>query len=200
MGEEQDNLHDALKELIVNDYFTPNIKAEVILDALLTPYVAGIVKEQLEDVGNIELIAKEMSLHDPKNPDKSDRGPKVDYVLADEKYVYLVELKTTESSEDGKQRARYEALTRKRFGESLPDRSGRGCLYSQNNAICLFSVMPLNTPSARRRSIFVQFRDTYPVRSIISCPSSDNIQSSSAAILGFVSSGALSPMREAVTA
>ena len=30
-------LSDKIKKQVVNDYFTPNIKAEVILDTLLTP-------------------------------------------------------------------------------------------------------------------------------------------------------------------
>lgn len=34
---------------MVNDYFTPNIKAEVILDALLTDYAAEIIKAQCGD-------------------------------------------------------------------------------------------------------------------------------------------------------
>ena len=31
------SLSDKIEKQVVNDYFTPNIKAEVILDTLLTP-------------------------------------------------------------------------------------------------------------------------------------------------------------------
>lgn len=32
-------LKETIEQQVVNDYFTPNIKAEVILDTLLTPYI-----------------------------------------------------------------------------------------------------------------------------------------------------------------
>ena len=48
---------------VVNDYFTPNIKAEVILDTLLTPYSTQIVQGQLNElVGSLTFLSKEMSL------------------------------------------------------------------------------------------------------------------------------------------
>ena len=52
-----------IKQWIVNDYFTPNIKAEVILDTLLTPYSTQIVQGQLNElVGSLTFLSKEMSL------------------------------------------------------------------------------------------------------------------------------------------
>lgn len=44
-----------IKNWVVNDYFTPNIKAEVILDTLLTPVIHRLVP-------GTELVAKEMSI------------------------------------------------------------------------------------------------------------------------------------------
>ena len=56
-----------LKDQLVNDYYTPNIKAEVTFDTLLTPYITGIVKDGLkknkhEVDGEIKFITKEMSI------------------------------------------------------------------------------------------------------------------------------------------
>ena len=52
-----------IKKWVVNDYFTPNIKAEVILDTLLTPYSTQIVQGQLNElVGSLTFLTKEMSL------------------------------------------------------------------------------------------------------------------------------------------
>lgn len=95
-------LSDTIKQQVVNDYFTPNIKAEVILDALLTPYISQILKNQLDI--DAELLTKEMSMEEEST--KDDRGAKIDYLLADEQ-VYLVELKTTSGSIGKKQANRY---------------------------------------------------------------------------------------------
>lgn len=43
------SLSDTIANWVVNDYFTPNIKAEVILDTLLTDYAAEIIKAQCGD-------------------------------------------------------------------------------------------------------------------------------------------------------
>ena len=43
MAKSEYNLVQEIKKCVVNDYFTPNIKAEVILDTLLTPYVSEII-------------------------------------------------------------------------------------------------------------------------------------------------------------
>ena len=106
--------NDNIKECIVNDYFTPNIKAEVILNALLTPYIANIIKEQASHpmdgsrcpfTGELALIAKEMSVIELGK--EGNIGTKIDYVLGDDKWVYLVELKTTDSSINKDQAERY---------------------------------------------------------------------------------------------
>lgn len=57
------SLSGTIKHWVVNDYFTPNIKAEVILDTLLTPYSTQIVQGQLNElVGSLTFLSKEMSL------------------------------------------------------------------------------------------------------------------------------------------
>ena len=63
MAEQVNGLMKQLKKWVVNDYFTPNIKAEVILDTLLTPYSTQIVQGQLNElVGSLTFLSKEMSL------------------------------------------------------------------------------------------------------------------------------------------
>lgn len=102
-----ETLESVIRELIVNDYFTPNIKAEVILDTLLTPYIPQILKNQL-DIDTV-LLTKEMSLEEiPEDGQKpnDDRGSKIDYLLEGE-CVYLVELKTSVGSIDIEQTKRY---------------------------------------------------------------------------------------------
>ena len=59
----KDGKMDEIRKWVVNDYFTPNIKAEVILDTLLTPYSTQIVQGQLNElVGSLTFLSKEMSL------------------------------------------------------------------------------------------------------------------------------------------
>ena len=96
-------LSDKIRERVVNDYFTPNIKAEVILDTLLTPYIKQMLKAQLNI--DAKLLTKEMSIKDIDGTD--DRGAKIDYVLEDNDTVYLVELKTTKGSINSDQAKRY---------------------------------------------------------------------------------------------
>lgn len=97
-------LSNTIQELVVNDYFTPNIKAEVILDTLLTPVIHRLVP-------GTELVAKEMSIPEWKGSEEETcygaHGPKIDYVLAGPEKVYLVELKTTLSSLDDEQADSY---------------------------------------------------------------------------------------------
>ena len=95
---------DDIRKWVVNDYFTPNIKAEVILDTLLTPYITEILTDQAKDIfsGELCFITKEMSVLESEESKKGsgygNMGTKIDYVLGDEEAVYLVELKTTDSS------------------------------------------------------------------------------------------------------
>lgn len=101
------SLSETIKDLVVNDYFTPNIKAEVILDTLLAPYIPQILKKQCGV--DAKLLTKEMSLEEiPKDGQQpnDDRGSKIDYLL-EGKCVYLVELKTTDGSIEAKQAERY---------------------------------------------------------------------------------------------
>lgn len=115
MTEPENNLAQEIKKWVVNDYFTPNIKAEVILDALLTRYIAEIIEEQFRDgpcfQGTLRFVTKEMSVRDLEKPVENssygNMGTKIDYILGDEQAFYLVELKTTDSSIERTQADRY---------------------------------------------------------------------------------------------
>lgn len=115
-------MHDKIKDWVVNDYFTPNIKAEVILDTLLTPYIEGIIKDQCDQCGvDAVFVTKEMSVFDESRD--NNQGEKIDYILADAETVYLVELKTTKESIKPEQALLYqENCFGKNFGEVFGDK------------------------------------------------------------------------------
>lgn len=121
-------LSDTITKWVVNDYFTPNIKAEVILDTLLTPYIGKILQEKLGSNTEPDFLAKEMSLRGVQDDEgqESNLGSKIDYVLADkqENTVYLVELKTTDSSINADQLSLYDSLVKETttFGDVLGKR------------------------------------------------------------------------------
>lgn len=104
-------MRDYIKKWMLNDYYTPSITAEVILDTLLTPYVPGIIRAQCGvQVGESVFVTKEMSILEAGGD--SNRGAKIDYILAgddssEDTPVCLVELKTTDSSLKKDQAARY---------------------------------------------------------------------------------------------
>lgn len=104
MAEQVNGLMKQLKKWVVNDYFTPNIKAEVILDMLLTPYVGQLLKNECGI--DAVFLTKEMSLEEALKPSNDDRGSKIDYIFWGED-VYLVELKTTSGSIKAKQAKHY---------------------------------------------------------------------------------------------
>ena len=89
----------------LNDFCTPNIKAEVIFDMLLSPFITDIVKEGMNSNGRFVLLAKEFPLKVYEN----NKGPKVDYLLMDDSTndLYLVELKTDNNSFNKKQYSIY---------------------------------------------------------------------------------------------
>ena len=89
----------------LNEFCTPNIKAEVIFDMLLSPFITDIVKEGMNSNGRFVLLAKEFPLKVYEN----NKGPKVDYLLMDDSTndLYLVELKTDNNSFNKKQYSIY---------------------------------------------------------------------------------------------
>ena len=104
-----ENKHEIFYNLIkfwtLNDFCSPNIKAEVIFDMLLSPFITDIVKEGMNSNGGFVLLAKEFPLKVYEN----NKGPKVDYLLMDDSTndLYLVELKTDNNSFNKKQYSIY---------------------------------------------------------------------------------------------
>ena len=109
------SFYDLVKKWTVNDFHTPGIKAEVIIDMLISEFVPDIVSKFLSEKGkpeaNLVLLAKEFpvkSISGDKSPyvlNQTNRNAKVDYLLADERTetLYYAELKTTTDSFDDKQ-------------------------------------------------------------------------------------------------
>ena len=97
--------YNLIKFWTLNDFCTPNIKAEVIFDMLLSPFITDIVKEGMNSNGRFVLLAKEFPLKVYEN----NKGPKVDYLLMDYSTndLYLVELKTDNNSFNKKQYSIY---------------------------------------------------------------------------------------------
>ena len=118
MGESNTFGLDIIEKSIITDYFTPNIKSEVIFDMLLAPVITEIIQVILNE--DTELIAKEFPLLNRNFSQCSESGYRncnIDYLLrsTDKKIWYLVELKTTESSEDKQQRDNYKDLLGKKI-------------------------------------------------------------------------------------
>lgn len=88
--------YNLIKFWTLNDFCTPNIKAEVIFDMLLSPFITDIVKNGINSNGHLVLLAKEFPLKVHQN----NKGPKVDYLLMDDSTndLYIVELKTDNNS------------------------------------------------------------------------------------------------------
>lgn len=98
-----------LFEEIVNDYYTANYKAEVVIDTLITPVLVDILNDSL--VGEFEYITKEFPIL--KDEDDDFRSFKADYLVRNNKEkdnknkFYFIELKTSNSSLDSNQLNRY---------------------------------------------------------------------------------------------
>lgn len=97
--------YNLIKFWTLNDFCTPSIKAEVIFDMLLSPFITDIVKNGINSNGHLVLLAKEFPLKVHQN----NKGPKVDYLLMDDSTndLYIVELKTDNNSFDKEQYNKY---------------------------------------------------------------------------------------------
>ena len=73
MHEQAGHFMEQIERWAVNDYFTPNIKAEVILDTLLTPYIPRILKSRYDDIDAV-LLAKEMSMIEAQKDEEPENG------------------------------------------------------------------------------------------------------------------------------
>lgn len=98
-------MEEIIQKEVVNDYFTAGIKAEVILDMLLRPVLEKVLNQLLrrKDQG-VHFITKEFPIPTEAN---DNHNCNVDYLMYGEKAVYLIELKTSSTSEDEKQLENY---------------------------------------------------------------------------------------------
>lgn len=106
-----------IKKWVINDYCTPGIKAEVIIDMLISEFIEEILYCGLElwqngtEIKDIQLLLKEFPIQIDEN-ENTDRNFKVDYLVADHKgkIVYVIELKSADMSYSKEQRIRYSEL------------------------------------------------------------------------------------------
>lgn len=102
-------IYEIFAREVVKDYFTANIKAEVILDTILTPVISEILTTVYKDTqGEMRLIAKEFPILKKNGKGKKEyRSWNADYLMCDDEIVYWVELKTTQGSVGKRQKDRY---------------------------------------------------------------------------------------------
>jgi hypothetical protein len=111
-------LDELICDSVLNDYYSAGIKAEVVLDTMMTPVIADLLKEQITFTGKPVYITKEFPL---KTSAEDHRNRKADYVLMDNKSIYLVELKTSMGSIYKEQLGSY--------GEKLDNYNGKKLFY-----------------------------------------------------------------------
>lgn len=91
------NFFEMVKKWTVNDYRTQGIKSEVIIDMLISEFVAEIIAFGLEvdvkDKSKVKLLAKEFPI---KLGEKYIKNAKASYLIGDDvnKKIYLTELNT----------------------------------------------------------------------------------------------------------
>lgn len=106
------SFYDMVKKWTVRDFRTQKIKAEVIVDMLISDYIEDIVSQSLgNDIKDIKLIAKEFPIarigQTPNEKEGNRQYASVDFLISgkenDKSVIYLVELKTSANSLDGLQ-------------------------------------------------------------------------------------------------
>lgn len=115
------DFYNMVKEWTVSDYCTPGIKAEVILDMLISDFIEELIQchySKLEHrTYSVRLLAKEFPIRTKAENlrnarAKNLRNAKVDYLVyinnAEKEKLVLVELKTTIDSFDSEQKDRME--------------------------------------------------------------------------------------------
>jgi len=108
---EGQDFYSVIKKWIIRDYSTQGIKAEVIIDMLISEIIEELVDWKMhgENIqsGKIRLVAKEFPLISKAM--ENHQNTKVDYLLyqQDGNITYLVELKTSRNSIEKEQMKRY---------------------------------------------------------------------------------------------
>ncbi len=113
----EESILSIITKNVINDYYTAGIKTEVVIDTLITPVIVDIVAGQLKGSNNLKYITKEFPLVKEAVKDKLEKmkqkkneteenkskkasysNTKADYILSDDKFIYIVELKTSSDS------------------------------------------------------------------------------------------------------
>lgn len=98
----EESILNIITDSVINDYYTAGIKTEVVIDTLITPVITELIKEMLENSGRKNIITGDVVYITKEFPmikqDGSYSNTKADYLIMDEKTVYLVELKTSMDS------------------------------------------------------------------------------------------------------
>ena len=106
--------YEMVKKWTVRDYLTPHIMSEVTINMLISEFIPEMLLYRLNDEKRMRLFGKEMPIPTVSlsNQDRiTDKQQKIkrheyasaDYILADDKNIYLTELKTTTPSIRGVQ-------------------------------------------------------------------------------------------------
>lgn len=105
---------EMVKKWTISDYKTPGIKAEVILDMLISDFIGDLLSYHLKE--KMTLLTKEFPI--PTNEDNY-LNAKVDYLACTENKMLLVELKTANDSYDRIQNERMREIIGKYSSDSL---------------------------------------------------------------------------------
>ncbi len=123
--------YDIVKKWTINDFCTQGVKAEVIIDMLISEFIEELVylwlqlRKEAVKIENIQLLAKEFPIatHLPINGFTSLDNAKVDYLVINhaKKYIYITELKTTKitNRQQRKQLLHYKNYQKNVKGEKL---------------------------------------------------------------------------------
>ncbi len=97
-----------MRNWMARDYWTQSVRSEIIIDTLISDFVGKMIAAQLKaNADTVRLLAKEFPIKKEIDPEKTKKtktgetvlsNDKVDYLVAVEKTLYLVELKTTAKS------------------------------------------------------------------------------------------------------
>lgn len=106
-----EKFYKLVKDWTVSDYFTPGVKAEVIIDMLISEFVEDLIGSHywgdMQGEHQVTLLMKEFPI---QTNEENNRNAKVDYLVSvDWEKLVLVELKTTDDSFDKNQLERTKA-------------------------------------------------------------------------------------------
>ena len=123
--------YDMVKKWTIKDFCTQGVKAEVIIDMLISEFIEELVylwlqlRRESVKIENIQLLAKEFPIatHLTINGFTSLDNAKVDYLVINhaKKYIYITELKTTKitNRQQRKQLLHYKNYQKNVKGEKL---------------------------------------------------------------------------------